>query len=169
MGLRCALPALILHVECLMLWSKLLFGWSVLRSCACVCVCVDVPQFIKISSFVSPFHFTVIYLYLYICVYINTSTQKEEPSKKKWKRSCGESQSWWFSFFFFLIFKKLFIYLFNFWLRWVFIAVGGLSLVAASGGYSSLWCTGCSLRWLLLLWSMGSRHVGFSSCSMWAQ
>ena len=62
----------------------------------------------------------------------------------------------------------------------------GLSLVAASQGYSLLWCMGFSLRWLfllqstgsrhagfslwwlLLLWSMGSRHVGFSSCSTWA-
>ena len=38
-----------------------------------------------------------------------------------------------------------------------------LSLVAASGGYSSLQCAGFSLRWLLLLWSMGSRCTGFSS------
>ena len=36
----------------------------------------------------------------------------------------------------------------------------GLSLVAASGGYSSLRCTGFSLQWLLLLQSTGSRHVG---------
>ena len=55
-----------------------------------------------------------------------------------------------------------------FWLRWVFVAAHGTSLVAASGGYSSLWCTGFSLRWLLLLWSTGSRPVGFSSCGMWA-
>ena len=27
-----------------------------------------------------------------------------------------------------------------------------------------MWCAGFSLRWLLLLWSMGSRHTGFSSC-----
>ena len=53
--------------------------------------------------------------------------------------------------FFFLI--NYFIY---FWLRWVFVAVHGLSLVAASGGYSSLWYVGFSLRWLLLLQSMGS-------------
>ena len=39
----------------------------------------------------------------------------------------------------------------------------GLSLVAASRGYSLL-CTGFSLQWLLLLWSTGSRHAGFSSC-----
>ena len=62
-------------------------------------------------------------------------------------------------------FKNKFIY---FWLRWVFVAARGLSLVAASGGYSSLWCTGFSLRWLLLLWSTGSRCVGFSSCGLWA-
>ena len=45
----------------------------------------------------------------------------------------------------------------------------GFSLVAASGGYSSLWCSGFSLQWLLLLRSTGSRHVGFSSCDAWAQ
>ena len=64
-----------------------------------------------------------------------------------------------FNFFFFNLF----------WLPWVFIVVCGISLVAASGGYSSLWCTGFSLRWLLLLQSTGSRHVGFSSCGAWAQ
>ena len=36
----------------------------------------------------------------------------------------------------------------------------GLPLVVASGGYSSLQCAGCSLRWLLLLRSTGSRCVG---------
>ena len=45
----------------------------------------------------------------------------------------------------------------------------GFSLVAVSGGYSSLRCTGFSLRWLLLLQSTGSRLAGFSSCGMWAQ
>ena len=58
----------------------------------------------------------------------------------------------------------LFIYLF--WLCWAFVAAHGLSLVVASGGYSSLQCMGFSPRWLLLLRSMGSRHVGCSSCSM---
>ena len=33
-------------------------------------------------------------------------------------------------------------------------------------GYSSLWCTGFSLQWLLLLRSTGSRQAGFSSCGM---
>ena len=36
--------------------------------------------------------------------------------------------------FFFLIFKKFFIYFIYFWLRWVFVAVRGLPLVAGSGG-----------------------------------
>ena len=62
-----------------------------------------------------------------------------------------------FSFFFFLI-------LFIFWLLWVFVAVHGLSLVAASKGYSLLWCAGFSLPWLFLLQSTGSRPMGFSSC-----
>ena len=53
---------------------------------------------------------------------------------------------------------------FFFWLRWVFTAVLGLSLVVASGGYSSLRCADFSLRWIHLLWSTGSRRVGFSSC-----
>ena len=68
-----------------------------------------------------------------------------------------------FFVFFFLI--SLFIY---FWLCWVFVAARRLSLVVASGDYSSLWCTGFSLWWLLLLRSTGSRHAGFSSCT-WAQ
>ena len=60
---------------------------------------------------------------------------------------------------FILFYFLKFIY---FWLCWVF-AVCGLSLVAVSGGYSSLWCTGFSLQWLLLR-STGSRRTGFSSC-----
>ena len=55
--------------------------------------------------------------------------------------------------FFFLI--NLFIYLFIYWLRWVFVAARGFSLVAASRVYSSLRCVGFLLRWLLLR-SMGS-------------
>ena len=61
------------------------------------------------------------------------------------------------------------LFLFFFWLRWIFVAVHGLSLVPASGGYSSLWCVGFSLQWLLLLQSMVSRHASFSSCGIWAQ
>ena len=58
--------------------------------------------------------------------------------------------------------KKKFIY-------FIFGCVGssllrGLSLVAASKGYSSLRFVGFSLRWLLLLRSTGSRSTGFSSC-----
>ena len=75
-------------------------------------------------------------------------------------------------FSFFLIYLFLCIY---FWLYWVFVAARGLSLVAASRGYSLLRCSGFSLWWLLLLQSMGSRHAGFSvvarglsSCGSWA-
>ena len=71
-------------------------------------------------------------------------------------RPCGS----FFPFFFFSIY---------FWLHWVFIAERQLSLAVASGGYSSLRCTGFSLRWLLLLRSTGSRRVGFSTCSTWAR
>ena len=69
-----------------------------------------------------------------------------------------------FALFIFKIY--LFIY---FWLRWVFVAVQGLSVVSASRGYSLLQCMGFSLRWLLLLWSIGSRLMGFSSCGTQAQ
>ena len=55
-----------------------------------------------------------------------------------------------------------------FWLLWVFVAARRLSLVEAGGGYS-LWCSGFLLRWLLLLQSTGSRHVGFSICDTWVQ
>ena len=62
------------------------------------------------------------------------------------------------AFFFFLI-----IY---FELCWVFVAVLRLSLVVVSGGYPWLWCRGFSLQWFLLLWSTGSRHIGFRSCGV---
>ena len=48
------------------------------------------------------------------------------------------------------------------------IAAPAFLVVAASSGYSSLWCTGFSLRWLLLLQSPGSRPRGLSSCGSWA-
>ena len=52
----------------------------------------------------------------------------------------------------FYLFIYRFIYLFiYFWLRWVFIAARGLSLVAVGAGYSSLVCTGFSLWWLLFV------------------
>ena len=63
--------------------------------------------------------------------------------------------------FVFFFFFNLLIY---FWLHWVFVAACGVSLVGARRGYSSLRCVVFSLRWLLLLRSMGSRCAGFSSC-----
>ena len=59
----------------------------------------------------------------------------------------------------FLFVCFVFLIYFYFWLRWVFVAARGLSLVAVSGGYSLLQCAGFSL-WLLLLRSTGSRRVG---------
>ena len=60
--------------------------------------------------------------------------------------------------------KKLFIYLFIYWLRWVFIAAYGLSLVAASRDYFSLRCTGSRAQGQQL-WPTGLvalQHVGSS-------
>ena len=64
-----------------------------------------------------------------------------------------------FIFFIFIIIFYLLI-LFYFWLCWVFVSVQGLSLVAASGGHSSLRCAGLSLSRPLLLWSTSSRRAG---------
>ena len=46
---------------------------------------------------------------------------------------------------------------FNLFLFFIFGCIGSL-----------LWCAGFSLRWILLLQSMGSRRVGFSSCGLQA-
>ena len=59
----------------------------------------------------------------------------------------------------FILFIYLFIYIY-FWLCWVFVSVRGLSLVAASGGHSSLRCVGLSLSRPLLLRSTSSRRAG---------
>ena len=69
----------------------------------------------------------------------------------------------------FFVFWLLLLLFFFFWLHWVLIAARGLSLVAVSGGYSSLQCMCFSLQWLLLLQSTGSRCAGFSSCGTQAQ
>ena len=54
--------------------------------------------------------------------------------------SCFFIQSEHLSFFI-----NLFILFIYFWLRWVFVAVHGLPLVAVSKGYSLFWCAGFSL------------------------
>ena len=69
----------------------------------------------------------------------------------------------WQLYIYIYIFKviQFFIYLFIYlWLRWVFVSVRGLSLVAASGGHSSSRCAGLSLLRPLLLRSTGSRRAG---------
>ena len=61
----------------------------------------------------------------------------------------------------FFLFKFIYyLFIIYFWLCWVFVSVRGLSLVVASGGHSSLRCTGLSLSRPLLLQSTGSRHAG---------
>ena len=77
---------------------------------------------------------------------------------KKWKNTCKAV----------IVFLNLFILFIYFWLRWVSVAAHGLSPVAASGGHCSLWCTGFSLQWPLLLQNSVSRRAGFSSCGLQA-
>ena len=75
---------------------------------------------------------------------------------KRFSRVCvdvGEKRT---HFIYLFILKNLFIY---FWLCWVFVSVQGLSLVAASGGHSSLRCTGLSLLRPLLLRSTSSSRA----------
>ena len=50
-----------------------------------------------------------------------------------------------------------------FWLCWVFIAACGLSLVAVSGGYFLMGCSGFLLRWFLLLQSTGFKSMGLTA------
>ena len=58
-----------------------------------------------------------------------------------------------------------FIYLFIYvWLRWVFVVARGLSLVAVSRGYSSLWRADATLR----CGARTSHCGGFSCCRAWA-
>ena len=54
----------------------------------------------------------------------------------------------------------VFCFFYYLWVCWVFVSVQGLSLVAASGGYSSSRCAGLSLSRPLLLRSTGSRRAG---------
>ena len=89
---------------------------------------------------------------------------EEESSNQKWLNSHSLVTR---AFLFHTLGKRVNAFLiYLFWLRWVFVAERGLSLVVASGGYSSL---RCAVQWLLLLRSTGSRHVGFSSCGARAQ
>ena len=72
-----------------------------------------------------------------------------------------------------LLFLRNMLIFLNLFYLFIFGCVGaslllGLSLVVASRGYSSLQCVGVSLQWLLLLQSMGSRHMGFGSCGAWS-
>ena len=53
--------------------------------------------------------------------------------------------------------RSEFMYVCIFWPPWIFVAARRFSLVAATRGYCSLWCSGFSLRWLLLVQSTSSR------------
>ena len=105
--------------------------------------------------------------------YMLTGKNEERPNGNAGRAIClltgcyGSYNGFYFLYFFIFNFLNKFIYL--------FLAMLGLHCCACSfssrgeQGYSSLWCTGFSLRWLLLLRSTGSRRIGFSSCSTWAQ
>ena len=64
----------------------------------------------------------------------------------------------------YVFFGEMSVYLFI-WLCWIFLAVWGLSLFVLHGSYSPAVVCGFLISVASLLQSMGSRHVGFSSCS----
>ena len=68
--------------------------------------------------------------------------------------------------FFFYIKFTLFLTILGLHCCTVFCSCSELGLLFSRG---SLCSTGFPLRWFLLLWNTGSRHMGFSSCSSWAQ
>ena len=64
------------------------------------------------------------------------------------------------------IFKNFFVFIY-FWLRWVFVAARGFSLVVVRKGHFLLQCTGFSFCWLFLLQNTGFSMRGFSTCSLY--
>ena len=140
-------------------------------------LCTSVAPFLQGTPHPSFVYFTA-------CEFGSTRSQSrlrrltyEGSIHQRWVQvGCGPGRIF-FYFFYFLFFLRIFLFIylfiylfiFYFWLHWVLVAACRLSLVAVSGGYSSLWCVGFSLWWLLLLRSMGSRHAGFSSCGTRAQ
>ena len=135
----------------------------------------------EFHSFYSSLILHCVCMHIYLCVYTHTHTHTHTHTRIFCVRSSIAGQldcvhilviinSATMNIGVHVSFKKyIYIYIYiYFCLRWVFVAACGLSLVVASGGYSSLWCAGFSLRWLLLLQSMGSRCSGFSSCGTWA-
>ena len=98
-------------------------------------------------------------------------------SEHLWEMMCEGGKLYkkcWIKWLFFFKFFKNY-----FWLRWVFVAARGLSLVAASGGFSLQWLLLCGARALgaqasvvvaRRLDSCGSRALErrLSSCGAWA-
>ena len=112
--------------------------------CVCVCVCVRNRKGRRINFYCHQVRFG-------LCICNNNNNNIIQ-------HTCSSNFGFFFNLFYLFIFGCVGSLLLH-----------GLSLAVVSGGYSSLWCTGFSLRWLLLLRSTGSRCTGFSSCSMWAQ
>ena len=67
------------------------------------------------------------------------------------------------------LFSYIYLFYFYFWLCWVFVSVRGLSLVAVSGGHSSLRCAGLSLSRPLFVAEHRLQTRRLSSCGSRAQ
>ena len=81
--------------------------------------------------------------------------RSEDLPLREEDRHFGQSLGYRAENIFLSFFFYKFIYLFNFWLRWVFVAACGLSLVAASG--ATLRCG-----------AQASHYGGFSCCRVQA-
>ena len=143
------------------MWKPVRITGGIVEFACYMCVCVHVCTCIWIHTCMHTYLcvYAHIYTHIYTNVYIPTHLYIERNyAWNAWllHYMCEKIQHSFFFFFF-----KRFIYgLIDWLLCWVFVSVLGLSLVAASGGHSSLRCAGLSLSQPLSLGSTGSRHAG---------
>ena len=96
--------------------------------CITLCICTYVFTCTQMHTCV------FVYTHAYICVFVHVCVQRLRDQR--------------------MVFIYLSIY---FWLCWIFVARGAFSSRSERGTTLQLPCTGLSLRWLLLLQSVGSR------------
>ena len=95
------------------------------------------------------------------CCFLRRKLQGGPDTSRLAFTFCAFASVWYF-------FLNLFILFIYFWLHWVFVAARAFSS-CGKRGLLFVGCMGFSFQWLLLLWSMGSRRAGFSSCGTCAQ
>lgn len=86
-------------------------------------------------------------------------TQIRGKSQNPWNHICLFREGRFLAFFFFFPFNAIALHTFKFiccifGLRWVFVALSGLSLAAANGGYSLV----AACRFLIVVNSLAAEH-----------